>query len=181
MISSASIGYILSGIENRGISHTRNLYRPEEDRRDPSPPPQKLRRRNRGEALQVYPIGTRGSRWVGGQKIEGQVYDHGDNRWGVRYGSNLREQLTRSEMQRFVQGALWEPEGASRVLFAWYGERVSDLHTCMYCVNSFHEMPHTCLARPAWCPGMPHDCVYGDRGFVHEVFRACLGRDRSRV
>ena len=90
-----------------------NLYHPEETSETPPSPPQKLRRLNRREALQVYPIGTRGSRGVGAQRIQGQVYNYLDNQWGVRYSNNLRDQLTRSEMQRFVKGTLSEPERAS--------------------------------------------------------------------
>ena len=86
-----------------------NLYHPEDSTETPSPPPQKLRRSNRCEALQVYPIGTRGSRWMGCQRLEGQFYNYLDNRWVVRYGNHLQEQLTRSEMQRFEQGTLAEP------------------------------------------------------------------------
>ena len=73
---------------------------------NPPPPPQKLRRLNRQEALQVYPIGTRGSIQVEDRKLEGQVYSYLDNRWRVRYRDNRWQELTRRQMDRFVKGAL---------------------------------------------------------------------------
>jgi len=83
-----------------------NLYHP-----DPSPdtsvePSQKLRRLDRDEALQVYPIGTRGSKRFGNQDFKGQVYGYKDNLWRVRYQDNDWEELNRGEMDKFVEGNL---------------------------------------------------------------------------
>ena len=83
-----------------------NLYNPKTNPVVVAAPPRKLRRLGRNEALQVYPIGTRGAKWFGEQKFEGQVYGYRDNLWRVRYQDNDWEEMDRRDMGRFVKGTL---------------------------------------------------------------------------
>ena len=56
----------------------------------------------RGQALQVFLIGTRGIKSFHGQDQEGQVYGYHDKNWRVRYPDNDWEELTRREMEQLV-------------------------------------------------------------------------------
>ena len=80
-----------------------NLYHPSE----PSPQNTPSRKTNphleRAQALQVFPIGTRGMKSFHGQDQEGQEYGYYDKTWRVRYPDNDWEELTRRQMEQFVR------------------------------------------------------------------------------
>ena len=63
----------------------------------------KTKHLSREEALDLFPIGTRGIKSFGNQDFQGQVYSFLDGMWRVRYVDNDWEDLTRAQMERFVQ------------------------------------------------------------------------------
>ena len=70
---------------------------------DEAVPQRRTKHLSREEALDLFPIGTRGIKTFGNQDFQGQVYSFLDGMWRVRYVDNDWEDLTRAQMERFVR------------------------------------------------------------------------------
>lgn len=92
------------------VSHALwNIYHPNVPDAQ-SPPERNLRRLNRTEARQVFPICKRGSkRFIWKPGVGGLSLRYLDNIWRIMYRDNDREELTLREMEGFVERARWEP------------------------------------------------------------------------